>query len=289
MEDTMIPGTNLRCGNIVWAKISGYPWWPGEVVGFYHNVDSITVVVNFIGHKSHAYLPISKLAEYKPHRDKNSNTRRKDLIEAISIADKMVEEYYDMTAVRAIEKPREGKRRSVSTEGSLVTGRKSVKDAGEWIEELIDSEELRANKLGSEKLMEALKVVKESVKEHKVILDTKIGTNLNKLVGLYGSYAPDVVGKIEKILSDLKTIVFEAYFGLNPETRGSSDEDSVNPGKKSEPEESKSRKCFEVEEKLLECLAESGEASEAHSITNVDLRNSVCHEMAKMIEEVLYS
>eukprot|EP00826_Nyctotherus_ovalis_P021062 TRINITY_DN1672_c0_g1_i3.p1 TRINITY_DN1672_c0_g1~~TRINITY_DN1672_c0_g1_i3.p1 ORF type:complete len:292 (-),score=70.42 TRINITY_DN1672_c0_g1_i3:362-1237(-) len=288
MEDNIIPGTNFRRGNIVWAKISGYPWWPGEVVGFRRDANSVSVAVNFIGHKSHAYLPISKVAEYKARKDKNAKTRCKGLSEAIKIADKMVEEYYDMTAVRAIEKPREGKRRSVSTDRSVVVRRKSVKDAGGWIEELAGSEELRAGGFGIGKLVEALEIVKESVKEHEMILNTKIGINLSKLARLYGSYSPDIVGRIEKILSDLKDIVLEAYFGLKSETKESLDENSVNSSKQPEPEEDKSRKCSNMEEKLLEHLVENKEASEAHSITNVDLRNSVCHEIAKLIEEVFY-
>lgn len=48
-------------GELVWAKIRGYPWWPGVVSKIceekYENGEKRTeLIVNFIGENSHSRL-----------------------------------------------------------------------------------------------------------------------------------------------------------------------------------------------------------------------------------------
>jgi len=79
-------------GEIVWAKVSGHPWWPALVV----EVDSNTkqgirqAAVNFIGENSHASLPLSKLASYKDHYYKHTLFARIGLSYSIMVANKIL-------------------------------------------------------------------------------------------------------------------------------------------------------------------------------------------------------
>ena len=77
---------------MVWAKVTGYPWWPAQVaerslseLQKYHN----KIKVFFFGDNSHAYLSAQKLLKYQPHYDllgsKAATNRR--LRDAIELAD----------------------------------------------------------------------------------------------------------------------------------------------------------------------------------------------------------
>ena len=65
----------FRKGEVVWAKIRGFPWWPGMVpilliqIAFIEeskpNYTESKILVNFIGDKSHAELTIDKLEKFK--------------------------------------------------------------------------------------------------------------------------------------------------------------------------------------------------------------------------------
>lgn len=43
---------HYEIGEVVWAKIKGYPWWPCIVVEFYNSNDQKDFLVNFIGENS---------------------------------------------------------------------------------------------------------------------------------------------------------------------------------------------------------------------------------------------
>lgn len=79
-------------GEIVWAKVSGYPWWPALIA----EVDSDTkkcvreAAVNFIGENSHASLPLSKLANYKENYDKYALNTHNGLAYSVMVANKIL-------------------------------------------------------------------------------------------------------------------------------------------------------------------------------------------------------
>jgi hypothetical protein len=79
-------------GEIVWAKVSGHPWWPALVA----EVDSNTkqgirqAAVNFIGENSHASLPFTKLAPYKYLYHKHSIPTHTRLSYSIMMANKIL-------------------------------------------------------------------------------------------------------------------------------------------------------------------------------------------------------
>lgn len=74
-------------GMIVWAKVKGYPWWPGRIALIEGDG---SVLVNFIGHESHAYLKKSELKMYNGETRMGMKGRGgKKLDRAIKIAKEM--------------------------------------------------------------------------------------------------------------------------------------------------------------------------------------------------------
>ena len=88
----------IKKGDIVWAKVKGFPWWPGEVkrittsaLGNNDDEKEKQVTINFIGHNSHVKLPLSKVENFENKYDQYSKTRKKMLIKSIEKAKRMVQ------------------------------------------------------------------------------------------------------------------------------------------------------------------------------------------------------
>jgi hypothetical protein len=83
----------FKKGEVVWAKVRGFPWWPGVVKTMMHRIsksqDETKVVVNFIGDNSHANLPLNKVERFMPKYDEYANTKHKALLNSISVAKKI--------------------------------------------------------------------------------------------------------------------------------------------------------------------------------------------------------
>jgi len=81
-------------GEVVWAKIKGFPWWPGvvaKVVEDKTNPNSnVELLVNFVGENSHAQLSLDKVAKYQQKYNEFAKMKKKKLLESIEIADKIL-------------------------------------------------------------------------------------------------------------------------------------------------------------------------------------------------------
>ncbi len=80
-------------GEVVWAKVRGFPWWPGLVKKIITRVnkDDINnkeckIIVNFIGDNSHAELPSNKIDKFTNYFEEYSKTKNKALINSIQLA-----------------------------------------------------------------------------------------------------------------------------------------------------------------------------------------------------------
>jgi|LauGreDrversion4_2_1035121.scaffolds.fasta_scaffold283989_2 hypothetical protein len=88
----------FKKGDLVWAKIRGYPWWPGIVQSSKVKIGSnkeeinkeIKVLVNFLGDNTHAEIPLQKIENYEKKYEEFSKTKKKNLQKAILLANKLV-------------------------------------------------------------------------------------------------------------------------------------------------------------------------------------------------------
>lgn len=87
----------FKKGDLVWAKLRGYPWWPGIVQSSKVKLGSnkeeinkeIRVLVNFLGDNTHAEIPLQKIENYEKKYEEFSRTKKKNLQKAILLANKL--------------------------------------------------------------------------------------------------------------------------------------------------------------------------------------------------------
>lgn len=98
----------FKKGEIVWAKVRGYSWWPGIVKKItlkVTNIDDtiygqnkinssisreIRILVKFIGDNSHSILPLEKIEKFDEKFLEFSKTKKKPLQNSIKLAKKML-------------------------------------------------------------------------------------------------------------------------------------------------------------------------------------------------------
>jgi hypothetical protein len=86
----------FRKGEVVWAKVRGFPWWPGVIRNISqrigkgeNNEREMKIMVNFVGDNSHADLPLNKIEKFTSKFEEYSNTKHKGLLNSINIAKKI--------------------------------------------------------------------------------------------------------------------------------------------------------------------------------------------------------
>ena len=79
--------SKYKVGEIVWGKVSGYPWWPAVIA----QIDSDQkFFVNFIGSNSHAKLGLEKIKKYEENYEKHTEKAKMNLYSSIKTANKLI-------------------------------------------------------------------------------------------------------------------------------------------------------------------------------------------------------
>ena len=85
-------------GEVIWAKIRGYPWWPAQITGTNDdNAREKKYSISFIGDHTHASLNKKFLEKFEKGLKLYSNTKKKNLSESIEIAKGM---YYNKNGIK---------------------------------------------------------------------------------------------------------------------------------------------------------------------------------------------
>lgn len=87
-------------GEVVWAKVRGFPWWPGvvrnilKVSKFDENEGSVVqetkVEVCFVGDSTYAHLASNKIDKFETKFEEFSRTKKKKLLYSIKLAKKII-------------------------------------------------------------------------------------------------------------------------------------------------------------------------------------------------------
>ena len=85
----------FKKGDIVWAKVRGFPWWPGVIrhISMKNNkndsYEEKIFLIDFIGDDSHVKLPLNKIEIFDEKSCKYSLNKNKRLQNAIDKAKRM--------------------------------------------------------------------------------------------------------------------------------------------------------------------------------------------------------
>lgn len=86
--------------DIVWAKIKGYPWWPGTIRSISYNnknnnkrfAKKKIYTIDFIGNKSHGEVSKNDINLFKQNYEEHCKTKNPSLIKSIELAKKLYQE-----------------------------------------------------------------------------------------------------------------------------------------------------------------------------------------------------
>ena len=99
--------------DIVWAKIKGYPWWPGTIrhIFYYQSQNSYKgiykrkkYIIDFIGNKSHGEVNKNDIKLFKPNYEEHCKTKNQALIKSIELANKLYQEKFNNNNIEIEEK-----------------------------------------------------------------------------------------------------------------------------------------------------------------------------------------
>ena len=117
--------------DIVWAKIKGYPWWPGTIrhIFYYQNQNSYKgiykrkkYIIDFIGNKSHGEVNKNDIKLFKPNYEEHCKTKNQALIKSIELANKLYQEKFNNNNIE-IEEKKEDK----ETDKDIIESEKKIK------------------------------------------------------------------------------------------------------------------------------------------------------------------
>ena len=95
----------FKKGEVVWAKVRGFPWWPAVVKSTNLKITKqndddkenrqTLVLVYFVGDNTHSELPIDKIEKFASKYEEYSKTKKKCLLNSIKQAKKIISnEFY---------------------------------------------------------------------------------------------------------------------------------------------------------------------------------------------------
>jgi len=94
-------------GDVVWAKVNGYPWWPAVITSSKRCTNGLQeFAVNFLAENAHAILGIAKVVDFQLHFEHHSTKCHTScFLEAIRIAQSMIAENPSLQHREEVKRP----------------------------------------------------------------------------------------------------------------------------------------------------------------------------------------
>ena len=88
---------SYNVGEIIWAKIRGYPWWPAIITGTEDDNKEKKYAVSFIGDNTHSSLAKKCLDKFEKGLKSYTSTKKRNLLDSI---EKAKEIYYNKNGLK---------------------------------------------------------------------------------------------------------------------------------------------------------------------------------------------
>mmetsp|Transcript_9271 Transcript_9271/g.17741 ORF Transcript_9271/g.17741 Transcript_9271/m.17741 type:complete len:321 (+) Transcript_9271:299-1261(+) len=267
--------TNFDLNQIVWAKISGHPWWPAYIVSIdstepsdQSSCDEFQITVNFIGENSHAVLSPTQVTDFLENYSLHNKTKKRKLKDSIDLAYSVAQGDQPFSIISRINNKRKDSATSDTAEThNLNSEFKAKLLALEAQIERSPPTVSKTDKAGTDSLRKALEKHQSTI--HNVISSSADGIDLERLNGLVDClqeltslrYPPEVLqsARIGNLISKIHDLFGRA-------------------------KSSNLRKLSRVAEKIVTKLTTS--ASSVSYIPNLCLRNRVCQKIALSLQSI---
>jgi hypothetical protein len=301
----------VRCGEIVWAKVRGYTWWPARLTSIKREPNSKTLVrVDFLDDNMHAVLAIDKVVPYKQGKESFRKTKRRRLLGAIRIADMLtspsskpeLEGFTDNFSVSAKSFGNDTLYNTIQKEVNKEMNKKNVVKSllVKSIKTLLKILTVKKNpKLVYNTEMDvlaALKAIQGSVNDGAIAIKDDIGNSLKVFINTYEdtNQLTGLINYAKEVLDLLKKTINKKHLDEIVKNKG-----SVTKKKKIETIEIEDKPIQKPQEiiyftnppttnKLLleEEKVKSVEDKSSPVVKNTALMITICQQLAKVIEEV---
>ena len=227
-------------GDIVWAKVKGFSWWPGQIQYQIHhhrrnsesNLKEKIYRVNFIGHSSHCDVPISNIIKFEEKLDEFSKTKKNSLIKSIEKAKNL---YFNL------------KKNILVNDGINIKEEDSISVNSNSDYSLFKYNEKKKGSIFGKTQRNDVKILKP-IKQKKSRIDE--GTNTINDDDLYSNSEKIKIDITFNVTNNHNNTVINSFNDDNKKIVSNEKENSVNKGKKELKEINKEKE--EEEEENLE-------------------------------------
>ncbi|VDK34270.1 unnamed protein product [Taenia asiatica] len=94
------PSVTFRIDDVVWCKLSGWPWWPARIISLHRSASSCMACVRWVAWNQISHFPCEKIAPFLVEDDRKVDKRRMKKHTAYK---KAIEEALSMARMRATQ------------------------------------------------------------------------------------------------------------------------------------------------------------------------------------------
>ncbi|KAH9286607.1 PWWP domain-containing protein 2A [Echinococcus granulosus] len=94
------PSVTFRIDDVVWCKLSGWPWWPARIISLHRSTSSCMACVRWVAWNQISHFPCEKISPFLAEDDRKVDKRR---MKKQTVYKKAIEEALAMARMRAAQ------------------------------------------------------------------------------------------------------------------------------------------------------------------------------------------